>query len=155
MTGSSNLESWATPFLIPFCVSSCISKCIHSVPVRTKSPISQLDGRFGFIRKEDWADRNETLTYPPAEGFCFCCSRSILQWAEMEMEKGHLPIKRGVSWSPGGLRKPLQATQNMHTPGTDCNASWEKTEFNKEQMSRKTSKCLFILRVFFVLILGA
>ncbi|XP_073343578.1 uncharacterized protein [Pagrus major] len=57
----------------------------------------------------------------------------------MEMDKGHVPIRRGVSWSPGGLRKPLQATQNMHTPGTECNASWEKTGFNKEQMSRKTN----------------
>ncbi|TMS17488.1 Synaptopodin [Larimichthys crocea] len=57
----------------------------------------------------------------------------------MEMEKGHMPIRRGVSWSPGGLRKPLQATQNMHTTGTECNASWEKTGLNKEQMSRKTN----------------
>ncbi|XP_051275136.1 synaptopodin 2-like protein [Dicentrarchus labrax] len=57
----------------------------------------------------------------------------------MEMEKGHMPIRRGVSWSPGGLRKPLQTTQNMHTPETECNASWEKTGFNKEQMSRKTN----------------
>ncbi|XP_030001764.1 synaptopodin [Sphaeramia orbicularis] len=55
------------------------------------------------------------------------------------MEKGHTSIRRGVSWSPGGLRKPLQATQDVHTPGTDCNASWEKTGFNKEQMSRKTN----------------
>lgn len=50
-----------------------------------------------------------------------------------------MSIRRGVSWSPGGLRKPLQATQNMHTPGTECNASWEKAGFNKEQMSRKTN----------------
>ncbi|CAK6956351.1 synaptopodin [Scomber scombrus] len=57
----------------------------------------------------------------------------------MEMEKGHMSVRRGVSWSPGGLRKPLQATQDMHTPGTECNASWEKTGFNKEQMSRKTN----------------
>ncbi|KAM7000652.1 synaptopodin [Tautogolabrus adspersus] len=57
----------------------------------------------------------------------------------MEMEKGHMPIRRGVSWSPGGLRKPLQAAQNMHAPGTNCNASWEKTGFNSEQMSRKTN----------------
>lgn len=62
----------------------------------------------------------------------------------MEMEKGHMPIRRGVSWSPGGLRKPLNATQNMHTPGTECNAPWEKTGFHKEQMSQKTSKSLFI-----------
>ncbi|KAK5865027.1 hypothetical protein PBY51_016223 [Eleginops maclovinus] len=55
----------------------------------------------------------------------------------MEMDKGHTSIRRGVSWSPGGLRKPLQATQN--TPGTECNASWDTTGFNKEQMSRKTN----------------
>lgn len=48
-----------------------------------------------------------------------------------------MSIRRGVSWSPGGLRKPLQATQN--TPGTECNASWEKTGLNTEQMSRKTN----------------
>ncbi|KAG7241847.1 hypothetical protein INR49_024817 [Caranx melampygus] len=57
----------------------------------------------------------------------------------MEMEKGHMSVRRGVSWSPGGLRKPLQATQDTHTPGTECNASWGKTEVNKEQMSRKTN----------------
>ncbi|XP_022607614.1 synaptopodin [Seriola dumerili] len=57
----------------------------------------------------------------------------------MEMEKGHMSVRRGVSWSPGGMRKPLQATQDMHTPGTECNASWGKTGFNKEQMSRKTN----------------
>ncbi|XP_068570535.1 synaptopodin [Cebidichthys violaceus] len=57
----------------------------------------------------------------------------------MEMEKGHTSIRRGVSWSPGGLRKPLQATDNTHTPGTECNASWETAGFNKEQMSRKTN----------------
>ncbi|XP_054453941.1 mucin-2 isoform X2 [Anoplopoma fimbria] len=57
----------------------------------------------------------------------------------MEMEKGHTSIRRGVSWSPGGLRKPLQATHNTHTPGTECNASWETAGFNKEQMSRKTN----------------
>ncbi|XP_071314372.1 synaptopodin [Trachinotus anak] len=57
----------------------------------------------------------------------------------MEMEKGHMSVRRGVSWSPGGLRKPLQATQDIHTPGTECNASWGKAGFNKEQMSRKTN----------------
>lgn len=142
MTGSSNLESWATPFLVPFCVFSCSSKLIHCLPVRTKTSIFQPDRQFHLIRREDWADWNETLTFPSAEGFCFCCSRGILPWVAMDMEKGHMSIRRGVSWSPGGLRKPLQATQN--TPGTECNASWEKTGFNKEQMSRKTSKCLFI-----------
>ena len=62
----------------------------------------------------------------------------------MEMQKGHESIRRGVSWSPGGLRKPLEAKQDMYTPGTECDASWGTTGFNKEQMSRKTSKCLFI-----------
>ncbi|XP_074504319.1 synaptopodin 2-like protein isoform X1 [Sebastes fasciatus] len=57
----------------------------------------------------------------------------------MEMEQGHTSVRRGVSWSPGGLRKPLQATQNTHTPGTECNASWETAGFNKEQMSWKTN----------------
>ncbi|XP_034399997.1 mucin-5AC [Cyclopterus lumpus] len=57
----------------------------------------------------------------------------------MEMEKGHTSVRRGVSWSPGGLRKPLQATHNTHTPETECNASWKMAGFNKEQMSRKTN----------------
>ncbi|XP_019939269.2 synaptopodin isoform X1 [Paralichthys olivaceus] len=57
----------------------------------------------------------------------------------MEMNKGHTSIRRGVSWSPAGQRKPLQATQDTHTPGTECNALWEKTGFNKEHMSRKTN----------------
>ncbi|XP_041846456.1 mucin-2 [Melanotaenia boesemani] len=55
------------------------------------------------------------------------------------MEKGHMSIRRGVSWSPGGLRKPLQLRQDMHTPETDHNTSWEKTGLNKEHMSRKTN----------------
>ncbi|KAK2903957.1 synaptopodin [Channa argus] len=55
------------------------------------------------------------------------------------MEKGHMSIRRGVSWSPASLRKPFQAMQDVHTPGTECSASWEKTGFNKEQMSRKTN----------------
>ncbi|XP_068596894.1 synaptopodin [Brachionichthys hirsutus] len=58
---------------------------------------------------------------------------------EMEMEKGHMPVRRGVSWSPGGLRKPFHATQSMHTPLMECNAAWEKTGSNKEQMSRRTN----------------
>ncbi|XP_039975587.1 synaptopodin 2-like protein isoform X2 [Xiphias gladius] len=57
----------------------------------------------------------------------------------MEMQKGHTSLRRGVSWSPGGLRKPLQATKDLYTPGTECTASWEKTGFNKDQMSRKTN----------------
>ncbi|XP_062249919.1 synaptopodin [Platichthys flesus] len=57
----------------------------------------------------------------------------------MEMKKGHASIKRGVSWSPGGQRKPIQATEDMHTPGTECDALWEKTGFNNEHVSRKTN----------------
>lgn len=39
--------------------------------------------------------------------------------------------------------------QNMSTPETECNAAWEKIGSNKEQMSRKTSKSLFIWCFFF------
>ncbi|XP_077958449.1 uncharacterized protein synpo isoform X1 [Gasterosteus aculeatus] len=56
----------------------------------------------------------------------------------MEMEKGRTSIRRGLS-CPGELRKPLQATHNTHTPGRECNASWETAGFNKEQMSRTTN----------------
>lgn len=62
----------------------------------------------------------------------------------MEMERGHMSIKRGVSWSPGGLRKPFSATQTTHPPGTDCSAPWERAGFNKDEISRKASKSLFI-----------
>ncbi|KAM9376603.1 uncharacterized protein synpo [Pholidichthys leucotaenia] len=55
------------------------------------------------------------------------------------MEKGHMSIRRGVSWSPGGLRKPLQLTQDTHSHESDYSASWEKTGINKEHMSRKTN----------------
>ncbi|KAM9795640.1 uncharacterized protein synpo [Neosynchiropus ocellatus] len=55
------------------------------------------------------------------------------------MEKTHVSIKRGVSWSPGGLRKPLQPAEDSHTNGSQTTASWEKTDLNKEQMSRKTN----------------
>ncbi|XP_068181613.1 synaptopodin [Antennarius striatus] len=57
----------------------------------------------------------------------------------MEMEKGHMSLRRGVSWSPGGLRKTFNATQSVQTPGMECNAAWEKTGYNKEQMSHKTN----------------
>ncbi|KAG7517977.1 hypothetical protein JOB18_021520 [Solea senegalensis] len=57
----------------------------------------------------------------------------------MEMKTGHTSVRRGVSWSPAEITKPLQATQDMDTPGTECNALWEKTGFNKEKMSRKTN----------------
>lgn len=58
------------------------------------------------------------------------------------MEKGHVPIKRGVSWSPGGLRKPLQLKDNSHIHEQDYDASWEKTGLNKDHTIRKTSKSL-------------
>ncbi|XP_029917391.1 mucin-2 [Myripristis murdjan] len=57
----------------------------------------------------------------------------------MDMEKGHMSIRREVSWSPGGLRKPLQATKDMHAPSTECNASWEMKGIKGEQMGRKTN----------------
>ncbi|KAM3867067.1 uncharacterized protein synpo [Diretmus argenteus] len=57
----------------------------------------------------------------------------------MEMDRGHMSIRRGVSWSPGGMRKPLQATQDTHAPSTECNASWEKNGFKGEQTGRKTN----------------
>ncbi|XP_029962369.1 synaptopodin [Salarias fasciatus] len=55
------------------------------------------------------------------------------------MEKGHTSIRRGVSWSPGGLKKPAQITKDTNSPETDYNASWERTGINKEQMSRGTN----------------
>lgn len=118
---------------------------VQCTPVRTKTSIFQLDRQTVSSYREkrlSWQEGN--THFSPAGGFCVCCSRAIWRGVAMEMEKGHMSIRRGVSWSPGGLRKPLQATQDVHTPGTECNASWEKTGFNKEQMSRKTSKCLFI-----------
>ncbi|XP_054647817.1 synaptopodin [Dunckerocampus dactyliophorus] len=55
----------------------------------------------------------------------------------MEMEKGHMSLRRGVSWSSGGLTKPLQAAQD--TTGRECSASQETTGFNMDQMSSKTN----------------
>ncbi|XP_023184351.1 synaptopodin isoform X2 [Xiphophorus maculatus] len=55
------------------------------------------------------------------------------------MEKGHTSIRRGVSWSPGGLRKPIESKQEMQPTETDYNASWEKTGFSKQHISRKTN----------------
>ncbi|XP_020782855.1 mucin-2 [Boleophthalmus pectinirostris] len=54
------------------------------------------------------------------------------------MEQGHITLERGVS-CPGRLREPLQPKQDV--PDPDCtDASWEQTsEFNKDQMSRKTN----------------
>ena len=63
-----------------------------------------------------------------------------------EMEKGHVSIRRGVSWSPAGGRK-FQTTQD--TSNISSNAPWEKCGFQgtqtlcpeTEQSCRKTSKC--------------
>lgn len=66
------------------------------------------------------------------------------------MERGHVSVRRGVSWSPGGLRKPLQLKEDLSE--SDENTSWERRGFSKEHISRKTSKCLFVLH--FLLIPG-
>ncbi|MEQ2250421.1 hypothetical protein ILYODFUR_000655 [Ilyodon furcidens] len=55
------------------------------------------------------------------------------------MEKGHTSIRREVSWSPGGLRKPTESKQETHPSETDRNTSWEKTGFSKQHISRKTN----------------
>ncbi|XP_012723142.2 synaptopodin [Fundulus heteroclitus] len=55
------------------------------------------------------------------------------------MEREHTPIRRGVSWSPGGLRKPMEPGQETQPSETDCNASWEKTGFSTQRASRKTN----------------
>ncbi|XP_015232670.1 PREDICTED: synaptopodin [Cyprinodon variegatus] len=55
------------------------------------------------------------------------------------MEKAHTSIRRGESWSPGGLRKPNESKQETHPSETDYNTSWEKTGFSKQHMSRKTN----------------
>ncbi|XP_037117454.1 synaptopodin [Syngnathus acus] len=55
----------------------------------------------------------------------------------MEMEKGHISLRRGVSWSPGGLTKSIQAAQS--TTVEECNATHEMTRLNTEQMSSKTN----------------
>lgn len=122
---------------------SCVFEHIHCLPVRTNTSIFWLQRQFLLIKGEDRADWSETLTRPPVEGFCFCCKQKHFTLSRaMEMEKGRTSIRRGLS-CPGELRKPLQATHNTHTPGRECNASWETAGFNKEQMSRTTSKCLF------------
>lgn len=57
-----------------------------------------------------------------------------------------------MSWSPGGLRKPLQLQEDMHGSESDENTSWERRGVNEQHISRKTSKCLFMLH--FLLIPG-
>lgn len=51
------------------------------------------------------------------------------------MEKGHTSIRRGVSWSPGGLRQPIESKQEVQPSGTDNYTSWEC----KPNISRKTN----------------
>ncbi|XP_061642604.1 synaptopodin [Phyllopteryx taeniolatus] len=53
------------------------------------------------------------------------------------MEKGHMSLRRGVSWSPGGLTKPIEAAQA--TPVEECNTTHETTRLNTEQMTSKTN----------------
>ncbi|XP_077389173.1 synaptopodin [Festucalex cinctus] len=56
----------------------------------------------------------------------------------MEMEKGHMSLRREVSWSPGGLTKPIQAAQQATTV-EECNKTHETTGLKTEQMSSKTN----------------
>lgn len=51
------------------------------------------------------------------------------------MEKGHVSVRRGVSWSPGGGRKPaFQTTQDLpDTSSISSNAPWEKCGFQGQQ----------------------
>ncbi|XP_077433431.1 synaptopodin [Vanacampus margaritifer] len=56
----------------------------------------------------------------------------------MEMEKGHVSLRRGVSWSPGGLTKPIQTAQQATTV-EECNTTHETTGLKTEQMSSKTN----------------
>lgn len=132
---------WKSELLLSLFV---FSKAIHCLPIRSKSSIFQLKKYIGLHGREYRARWNEIL----ARHFVSGAAINALQWAVMEMEKRRMPIRREVSWSPGGLRKPLSATQNTQTPETECNAPWEKTEFNEEQMSRKASKSLFIFFIF-------
>nr|XP_061783545.1 synaptopodin 2-like protein [Nerophis lumbriciformis] len=53
----------------------------------------------------------------------------------MEMEQGHMSLRRGVSWSSGGLTKPLQDTLGKES--TDVTP--ETTGFKTDQMSSKTN----------------
>ncbi|KAJ3588585.1 hypothetical protein NHX12_012177 [Muraenolepis orangiensis] len=51
------------------------------------------------------------------------------------MEKGHVSVRRGVSWSPGGGRKSsFQTTQDTHdSSNISSNAPWEKCGFQGQQ----------------------
>nr|XP_061793259.1 synaptopodin-like [Nerophis lumbriciformis] len=54
----------------------------------------------------------------------------------MEIDKGHTSLRRGVSWSAGGLAKPIQAAQA--TTVEEC-TTHETTGLNTEQMRSKTN----------------
>lgn len=70
----------------------------------------------------------------------------------METERGHMSVRRGVSWSPGGGRKPLQGghSGNTDTGKRESDASLERRDYkgikgqvtstSTNQLARKTSK---------------
>ncbi|XP_067103742.1 synaptopodin [Osmerus mordax] len=49
----------------------------------------------------------------------------------METERGHMSVRRGVSWSPGGQRKPLQVGQEAVDLVTESNASWDRRDYTE------------------------
>ncbi|XP_061690271.1 synaptopodin 2-like protein [Syngnathoides biaculeatus] len=53
------------------------------------------------------------------------------------MEKGHTSLCRGMSWSPRGLTKPIQAAQASSVE--ECNATHETTGLNTDQTGSKTN----------------
>ncbi|XP_056146909.1 synaptopodin 2-like protein [Lampris incognitus] len=53
------------------------------------------------------------------------------------MEKEHVSVRRGISWSPGGVRKPHQ---DIDSPSTECNASWEKSFKGQPSLSPNTNQ---------------
>ncbi|XP_064811513.1 synaptopodin-like [Oncorhynchus masou masou] len=69
----------------------------------------------------------------------------------METERGHMSVRRGVSWSPGGGKKSLQGGQgrDVDTGNRESNASWEKRDYrgikgqvtstSTNQLARKTN----------------
>nr|XP_046181063.1 synaptopodin-like [Oncorhynchus gorbuscha] len=69
----------------------------------------------------------------------------------METERGHMSVRRGVSWSPGGGRKPLQRVHggNTDTGKRESDASSERRDYkaikgqatstSTNQLTRKTN----------------
>ena len=86
---------------------------------------------------------------------CYLSLRSLQRFGRQqpplhyEMEKGHVSIRRGVSWSPGGGRKFQTTQETQDTSNISSNAPWEKCGFQgtqttcpeTKQSCRKTSKC--------------